>query len=327
MSVGRRDRARVGTAVAGVVAGVRTLASSELGRAFRSALWIALVPGGLLFAFMQIRGYAHLGMISVDAHAYWVAARDPSSWYTRAPATWDAYLYSPAFAQALWPLGQLPWRAFQLIWLAGQLGALAWMLAPLGWRRAAVVTLFVVPELVLGNIYLFLAAALVLMVRGSAGSVAFFALTKVFPGVVALWLVMRRDWRAVWWAAAWTVGIVAVSAAVAPHAWVSWLHFLTTSAQTGRGFGAIARLAVAVLLSVWAALRGHAVALAPALVLACPLLGAYSALTVLVAIPRLVRLDRARRSARAATQAAAEAEAHPATAPDPRRQPELARQT
>lgn len=259
---------------------------------FISALWVALIPGSAMFAYLQIRGYAGVGMIGVDSHAYWAAARDPSSWYTRPPAYWDAYLYSPAFAQALWPLGQFPWRVFQVIWTAAQLVTLAWLLAPLGWRRGLTITGFVVPELVLGNLYVFYAAVLVLMLRRAPGVVALPLLTKVFPGIVGLWFVVRREWRAVGWAVISSCLIVAVSAAFSPHAWLAWIRFLTTSADSGRGSVAMIRFVVSACIVIWAARRGHAWLLAPALVLASPVLGAYSNLAVLVALPRLFRQGR-----------------------------------
>lgn len=257
---------------------------------YLSALWVALVPGSAMFAYLQIHGYAGRGMIGADSHAYWVAARDPGSWYTRLPAHWDAYLYSPAFAQALSPVGQLPWRAFQALWAAAQLATLAWLLAPLGWRRGLTVMGFVVPELVLGNLYIFYAAVLVLMLRRAPGVLAFPLLTKVFPGIVGLWFLMRREWRAASWAVVSTVLVVAISAAVSPQAWLAWIRFLTSTADTGRGSTAAVRFVVSAGIIVWAARRGHAWLLAPALVLSSPLLGGYSALAVLVAIPRLVRL-------------------------------------
>lgn len=259
---------------------------------FLSALWVALIPGSAMFAYLQIHGYAGQGMIGADSHAYWVAARDPASWYTRPPAHWDAYLYSPAFAQALWPVGQLPWRAFQVTWVAAQLATLGWLLAPLGWRRGLTVTGFVVPELVLGNVYVFYAAMLVLMLRRAPGSVAFAVLTKVFPGIVGLWFLVRREWRAAGWAVVSTVLVVAISAAVTPQAWLAWIRFLTSTADTGRGGMAAIRFVASAGIIVWAARRGRAWLLAPALVLSSPLLGAYSALAVLVAIPRLARLER-----------------------------------
>src|SRR3954464_7979210 len=129
---------------------------------FSRAIWIALIPGGLLFLAMQVYVYWQTDNIGLDSHAYWLAAREPESWYTRPPAYRDAFLYSPAFGQALRPLGVLPWPAFQAVWLLGCAAILAWLLAPLGWKRALILAPFFVSELLLGNVYLLFAASLVL---------------------------------------------------------------------------------------------------------------------------------------------------------------------
>jgi hypothetical protein len=50
---------------------------------------------------------------------------------------------------------------------------------------------------------------------------------------------------------------------------------------------------------VWAARRNQAWLLAPALILACPVLGGYGPLAVLAAIPRLLKWQRAHRAATA----------------------------
>ena len=90
-----------------------------------------------------------------------------------------------------------------------------------------------------------------------------------------------------------TVLIVAVSAAFAPAAWLAWAH-LAHSAGQGGGT-AFVRLAAALGIVIWAARTGRAWLLAPALILACPVLGGYGPLAVLAAIPRLLRFERMER--------------------------------
>ena len=267
-----------------------TLLSKERLTAARQALWMALIPGGVLFAAMQIVLHERAGMIGADSHAYWAAARDPDTWYTVAPQHWDAYLYSPAFAQALTPLGQLPWPIFQALWVVAQSATLFWLLVPLGWRRGLTASLFITPELLPGNVYIFFAAVLVLALRRTPGALALLLLTKVVPGTVGLWFLVRRDWRGSLWAAGVTLLIVSVSAAFAPEAWVDWLRFLTVSAHE-RGPIDSLRLLSAVLTVVYAARTGRAWLVAPALVLACPVLGGgYGPLAVLASLPRLLHL-------------------------------------
>ena len=100
----RPDRARGFRALS-----VRVSALVEAARAngrldvLSRALWLALIPGGLLFLAMQVYFYWQAGNIGLDSHAYWLAAREPHTWYTLPPAYRDAFLYSPAFAQLIAP--------------------------------------------------------------------------------------------------------------------------------------------------------------------------------------------------------------------------------
>lgn len=259
---------------------------------FTRALWVAMVPGAVLFCVMQVAVHLTHGMVGADSHAYWVAAGSPDTWYTTPPDHVDAYLYSPAFAQLLWPLGFLPWPVFQGLWLAAQLAVLAWLLKPLGWRRGLTVAPFFVPELLLGNVYLFLAAALVLAVRGKPGALVVPLLTKVTPAVVGLWFVVRGDWRAVRSATLATAVVVGVSMAIDPQAWPRWVEFLASNAGTG-GPWFLVRFAAATVLVVWAVRTGRAWLLAPALLAACPVFSAFSPYSVLGAVPRLRRWERA----------------------------------
>ena len=266
----------------------------------RQAFWVALIPGAVLFLVMQVVVHVSHGMIGADSHAYWAAARAPETWYTRPPAHWDAYLYSPAFAQLLWPLGQLPWRAFQAVWAVAQVGTLWWLLKPLGARRGLTLAPLFVAEILLGNLYFFYAAVLVLAVRRVPGMLLLPLLTKIAPALVGLWFVVRGDWRYVRSTVLATAAVVCVSALLAPSAWRGWLEFVLGSADgdsvSGGITGVVLRLLVAAALVLVAGRTGRAWLLAPSLLLACPLLGGFSPLGILTAIPRLVEWERAERS-------------------------------
>ena len=255
------------------------------------AVWTALVPGAVLFLAMQSFVYWQAGNIGLDSHAYWLAAREPDTWYTRPPAYRDAFLYSPAFGQVLRPLGFLPWPAFEAVWFLGCAAILTWLLAPLGWRRGLTLAPFFVTELLLGNVYLPFAAALVISLGRFPGAVALPLLTKVGPGVIGVWFVARGEWRKILWVVGTTATIVLVSLAISPDAWVAWVRFLGTAAGD-RGLGSSIRLVVALVVVVWAARRDRAWLLAPAMVLACPVLGGFGPLAVLAAIPRLLQWQR-----------------------------------
>jgi hypothetical protein len=270
---------------------------------FTRALWLAMVPGAVLFCAMQVAVHVTHGMVGADSHAYWAAARWPETWYTQPPAHWDAYLYSPAFAQLLWPLGQLPWRVFQAVWALAQVGTLWWLLKPLGARRGLTLAPFFVAELLLGNLYFFYAAVLVLAVRRVPGMLLLPLLTKIAPAVVGLWFVIRGDWRYVRSTVLVTAAVVSVSVLLAPSAWKGWLEFVLGSSGGGsvKGgiWGVVLRLVLAIVLVVVAGRTGRSWLLAPALLLACPLLGGFSPLAILAAIPRLLEWERAGRSATA----------------------------
>ena len=94
--------------------------------------------------------------LGVDSHAYW-AAWIGDSMYDRAPGTLDAYLYSPAFAQAVWPLVQLPWPVFGVLWALATVAGLVYLFAPMGWRWVPPLLLLCSPEIASGNVFWLLA--------------------------------------------------------------------------------------------------------------------------------------------------------------------------
>lgn len=148
-----------------------------------------LALGGVVFVAtgIALAGYKQ------DAYIYWWAAHLPAGLYDSAwnSGNLQTYVYSPAFAQSLVPLGLLPWAAFYAVIVAGGTAALVWLAGPI---LAFFGVLFVLPiqdEVMTGNIHLLLAAAVVLGFRYPAAW-AFVLLTKVVPGVGLLWFAVRR---------------------------------------------------------------------------------------------------------------------------------------
>lgn len=225
-----------------------------------------------------------------DSHAYWIAARGPLE-YSRAPKHADAYLYSPAFAQLLRPVALLPWPAFALLWSGFLSVVLCWLLLPLAPRWSIPVALLCLPELILGNVFLLLAAATVLgMTRPAAWS--FGMLTKVTPGVGLLWFAGGGEWGRLGRALAWTAGGAALSAAIEPAAWQRWIAFLLEQGSGASGpLSPVVRVAIAAVLVVAAAGDRRAIwVIAVALVIANPVWGgATTPFTMLAAIPRLTQ--------------------------------------
>lgn len=262
------------------VAELRTLGLAPL-----LPLWVAAA----YVAWGQVSFYHRQGTIAQDAHAYWLTARS-SALYSVPPGGADAYLYSPAFAQLIWPVAQLPWPAFATLWLAFEFVVFAWLLAPLGWRWALPLVLLCSFEVVLGNVYAGLALSAVL---GTTRAVfwCFPLFTKITPAVGALWLVGRRQWRHVAALAATTTLLGGASFALAPGAWMDWANFLLTTPRAPAPVMPFRMAAGAVLVLV-AARQYRPWLIAPAMLLASPVV-AVNSLTLLTAIPRLMQVRQA----------------------------------
>lgn len=247
-----------------------------IGRINAALIWLAAI--GYAAVFIKIGAQGAFGQ---DAHAYWEAIQG-GPLYEGRPTELDAYLYSPLFAQAIAPLEWMPWRGFQAVWLTGGIIAAIWLVRPLPTRWAVPALLACVPDLVIGNIYTFLAAMVALGVRHS-GAWLFGVLTKVTPGIGLVWLVARREWRQVGVAAAVGMVLVGVSWLVAPGAWSDWVHLLTASNSGDPTLGP--RCAVALVLAIAARERPELIAVA--VVVATPVFNAVACLVPLVAIARI----------------------------------------
>ena len=268
-------------------------------RAARDGLWV----GAIITVLIKL---AQLTVeFRPDAHAYW-SVWQHGAVYSAAPEQWDAFLYSPAFAQAMWPLTFIPWPLFFVLWIGVIAAIYVWLLAPLplGWR----VPLFLLclSDLTSGNIWAFYALVAVAGLRFPAAW-AFPLLTKVTPGVGVVWFAVRREWRPLAVAIATTGAIASVSFALAPHLWSDWIRLLLhpdafhnphrEDLHPLLHLPASIRLAAAIPLSfsvtVYAARRNRPYLLPVAMVLAAPVAN-LAALGVLLAIPRIARPEGAR---------------------------------
>ena len=231
-------------------------------------------------------GFAEAGF---DAHAYWTA-RPPDIYAQSRLGTFNAYLYSPAFAQAIAPLTALPWFAFVTIWSALEIAAFLWLAGPFALLLLPLPPVF--GEIHLGNIHLIMAAAIVLGFRWPAAW-AFVLLTKVTPGVGLLWFAVRREWRSLAVALGATAAVVAVSFVLAPSLWFEWVDLLRASGGVTPPYSAWVppvwfRLPVAAAIVAWGGLTDRRWTVPVAATLAMPILWGAS-LTVLIAIIPLLR--------------------------------------
>jgi len=224
-----------------------------------------------------------------DARAYWVVPLESPYVPGSGPGQESAYLYSPAFLQALTPLRVLPWPAFVVVWTTLLLGVLYWLSGPLLFGPLIVLCF---PELWGGNINILLAAAVVAGFR-HAGAWAMPVLTKVTPGLGLLWFVVRREWRALAVAGLTTAAIGGVSAVLAPGLWSEWIELLRSSTGSSTVPGSVpiplvVRLPIAAVVIVWAALGDRRWALPIGVVLAMPVIwwGSFALLAGSVALRR-----------------------------------------
>ena len=275
-----------------VVAGIRWTPLRL--RGLRHGLWFGAGLFGLFaFASVLTNGFG------LDSHAYWSAWRN--GLYSAAPEQRDAYLYSPAFAQGIWPLTLLPWPVFCVGWMLAGAAAYAWLLAPLGRTWAVPLFGMCVLEIVTGNVWPFFALVLVAGFRFPAAW-AFPILLKLTPGVGLLWFAVRREWRALTIAVLTTLAVAGVSFAVAPHLWTEWVRLLLHPEQFMNParkvmhptlhFPALVHLAVgipiSIALTVHAARTNRAYLLPVAVLLSVPVFG-LNVFGILAAIPRLLQ--------------------------------------
>jgi hypothetical protein len=256
---------------------------SDLVRRNSRALRDALIVVGLLRAvvYYAVQGIYPWTFVGIDARAYW--AVDLAHPYAHSGVgEYSTYLYSPAFAQALSPTYVLSFEAFFVLWTIASVLVLYWLVRPWPW---ALLILFLpwTYELFVGQVHLFIAAAIVLGFR-YPWLWAFNLLTKVTPGVGLLWFLVRRDWRSLAIALGTTALLAVASFLLAPTAWTDWVGFLRGS--TGSGELLYPRLALAAVIVVAGALTGRAWTVPIAVWLALPVVWIES-WVILLAIIRL----------------------------------------
>jgi hypothetical protein len=264
----------------------------EDGHVLRRRLVSALAGVALVVLFLFGLGVAYTLGFGYDSHAYWEAAHRLDDLYDRPPLAKDAYLYSPAFVQLLWPIAQLPWPVFAVVWGAISAGAFLWLMNRLPPVWFVLGMLACVPEILTGNIYGLMAVSIVLGVRRGWPWV-FPLVTKVTPGGVGLlFFALRPDLRRAVSVLLWSALVVGASVAINATAWVDWFRFLVDNRSSSatsailpfplRVVGLVAALAL-----TWLAARRRSYwALAVAAVLVSPTLGP-NTLTLLAAVPRL----------------------------------------
>lgn len=279
----------------------------------RSALvdLLHLLAKLVAFALLATFLFAHRsGAEAVDAHVYWQASRTPNPYSPTTLPGDQAFQYSPAFAQLFSSLGLLPFQVFAPLWMAAQVSVLVWMIGPI----VTVILILIPPvglfdELIIGNIHIFMAAALVLTFRISPVW-GFPMLTKVTPAIGLAWYAVRREWRQLAGALLTTGLIAALSFAINPEAWRTWLTWLSTmpavppnSTQLLASASLLLRLPAALLLIIIGARKDWRWLVPIGIWLSLPVIWYNSPILMAASIPLAkddMRRARQRRLARAA---------------------------
>ncbi len=249
----------------------------------RRALRDALILIGLIRAavYYVVQGIHPWTFVGIDARAYWrVDLAHPYA--SSGVGEYSTYLYSPAFAQFLSPLFVLPFEVFFVLWTVASIAVLYWLVRPWPWALLILLLPWTY-ELFVGQVHLFIAAAIVLGFRWPS-LWAFNILTKVTPGVGLLWFLVRREWRPLAIALGTTAAIVVVSFVLAPTAWFDWYAFLRSS--TGSGELLYPRIAASAAVVTIGALKGWRWTVPIAVWLALPVVWIES-WVILLAIIRL----------------------------------------
>lgn len=247
---------------------------------------------GLAVGYLVLRWYLLLAsndpVLAADARTYWGAPlNDPYPGPQLGLP--GAYLYSPAFLQALTPLRLLPWEVFHALWAALGFASLVFLVGPIGGALAVTFLPFVFRDLLVGNIHLMLGAAVVVGLRWPAVW-AFPLLTKVTPGVGMLWFAGRGEWRRLGIASGVTAVVTLASFLLAPDLWADWIARLRGDTETaGDLYVALigVRLVLAAGLVLYAARANRPWLVPIAAVLVLPILWPDSLAILLACFPLL----------------------------------------
>ncbi len=212
------------------------------------------------FTFAAVASDLTIDYLGWDSRAYYDALRSADPYAEAGVGVIGSYLYPPPFLQLLAPTAALPWPVFMFGWTALLAAAGVALLRCVPQEYRSMLPLLVIlagADIWAGNINLLLAYAAVLGLRVPAAW-AGLALTKVTPGVGALWLAFRGRWPEFGLAALLTLTVAAISFVAAPQLWGDWLALMFGEDAGGAYAASIpiplfVRLPLAVATLWWAA--------------------------------------------------------------------------
>ena len=196
----------------------------------RRVLVLAAVVG-LLLGIETVIFHAATDPLA-DVHAYYDAGARLNAGLPlyEQPATTneaDFYRYPPLLAIFFRPLALLPFEAAAAIWMSILVACLALTIVRLGPRRRStwlVMGMLALPtgwSLVIGQAQV---VVTLLTAIGAPWAIALGANIKVFPALVAIWWVGRRDVRALGWFAAAMAALALFQFVLEPAATIEFLQ-------------------------------------------------------------------------------------------------------
>ena len=168
-----------------------------------------------------------------DVHAYYDAGARLNAGLPLYEQTADPnfnyyYFYPPLLAIVFRPLALLPFTTAALIWEAVLLVATVLTFRRIGLREPVVLVACILALPILWTLAIGQAQALVtlLLTYGNPFAVALAANIKVFPGLVAVYWVGRREWRRLGIFAAWMAALIGFQFVLEPAATLGYIDFL-----------------------------------------------------------------------------------------------------
>jgi len=169
-----------------------------------------------------------------DVHAYYDAGARLNAGLPLYQQTADVnsnfyYFYPPLLAIAFRPLALLPFTTAALIWEAILIGATFLTFRRLGLREPVVIVACWLALPIMWTLAIGQAQALVtlLLTYGTPFGVALAANIKVFPGLVAIYWVGRREWHRLGMFAAWMAALIGLQLVLEPQATLGYVEFLS----------------------------------------------------------------------------------------------------
>ena len=210
----------------------RALALSPATR--RQVRWILVVAAivGVIIGVQTLVLHLRTDPLA-DVHAYYDAGSRLNAGqplYDQ-PATTDEaafYRYPPLLAIAFRPLAQLPFPVAAAIWEGTLIALFAltiWRIGGRDPRTWLVVSYLAAPiawTLAIGQAHM---AVTFLMALASPWAVALAAQLKLFPALLAVWWIGRREWRQLALFAAWVVGLGVLQLILEPAGTLAYLSF------------------------------------------------------------------------------------------------------